>query len=307
MIANVCTKCKPRLVVNPLTAPISNTNANASNVIHHLSSPQQNLPSPITMHIPPPQQQQQTLEPSSLSQKKPSLNMNSMSSPTSSSSQTQRKISSNTSTNILASKLVKNTKSPAHLSTEENISSDNELSLPPPPLPPSQPPPTLLLPAATTNSSLFSGQQFDLLKQQYERVLQENNEITSKFKLLEQIHLDAINEYDKQQNRLYNQIQDMHLKCNTFEHEIDVLNKRLSQTKQSNESGLMQIKTLNQQLNEYKEKIVRQEKEIEKFNRQMENLSKFSENLDVGNSGGGTGAENHCHTQDSSRSWNIEV
>jgi chromosome segregation ATPase len=180
-------------------------------------------------------------------------------------------------------------------------------------LPPSQPPTTTLLAAAATNSSLFSGQhQFDLLKQQYERVLQENNEITSKFKLLEQIHLDAINEYDKQQNRLYNQIQDMHLKCNTFEHEIDVLNKRLSQSKQSNESGLMQIKALNQQLNEYKEKIVRQEKEIEKFNRQMENLSKFSENLDVGNSGGGggggvTGAENHSHTQDSSRSWNIEV
>ena len=235
--------------------------------------------------------------------------MSSMSSPsssssTSSSSQTQRK----TLTNILAPKLIsKNTKSPAHSNTEENISSDTELSLPPPPLPPSQPPTTTLL-AAATNSSLFSGQQhqFDLLKQQYERVLQENNEITSKFKLLEQIHLDAINEYDKQQNRLYNQIQDMHLKCNTFEHEIDVLNKRLSQSKQSNESGLMQIKTLNQQLNEYKEKIVRQEKEIEKFNRQMENLSKFSENLDVGSSGG-AGAENHSHTQDSSRSWNIEV
>ena len=280
--------------------PITNSNSNAINHQQNQASPlqttfiqQQLTPITITsLHHSPQQQQQNEVEKSSSNQSKKLL------------SSQQRKT---TNTTLLGpSKSLTNKIDENRSSTTSDLYNNDSPLTPPPPLPP-QPPPSLLLTTSLSTSS-SSNQQLDLLKQQYEKVLQENNEITSKFKLLEQIHLDAINEYDKQQNRLYNQIDDMHLKCNTFEHEIDVLNKRLSQSKQVNESGLIQIKSLNQQLNEYKEKIVRQEKEIEKFNRQMENLSKFSENLDnvvVGNASG-INAENH-HTQDSSRSWNIEV
>jgi DNA repair exonuclease SbcCD ATPase subunit len=273
------------------------TNSNAINHQQNLASPlqttfiqQQLTPITITsLHHSPQQQQQNEAEKSSSNHSKKLL------------SSQQRKTTNNTILGL--SKTLTNKIDDSRSSTSDLYNNDSPLT-PPPPLPP-QPPPSLLL--TTSLSSSSSNQHLDLLKQQYEKVLQENNEITSKFKLLEQIHLDAINEYDKQQNRLYNQIDDMHLKCNTFEHEIDVLNKRLSQSKQVNESGLSQIKSLNQQLNEYKEKIVRQEKEIEKFNRQMENLSKFSENLDnvVVSNASVINAENH--TQDSSRSWNIEV
>ena len=108
--------------------------------------------------------------------------------------------------------------------------------------------------------------------------------------------MDTINEYDKQQHRIYNQLDDMHLKCSTYEHEIEALTKRLAHSKQSQDTSLSQIKTLSQQLHDYKERIHKQEKEIEKFNKQMENLSRLSENLDEAPS-----------QEVSSKSWNIEV
>lgn len=115
--------------------------------------------------------------------------------------------------------------------------------------------------------------QFDSLKQQHEKLVSENAEISSKFKLLEQIHLDTISEYDKQQAHLFNQIEDMHLKANKTEHEIENLTKRLNQTKLSYDSSLVQINALNSQLSEYKETIQSQEKEISRLNTKIQQLS----------------------------------
>jgi chromosome segregation ATPase len=114
---------------------------------------------------------------------------------------------------------------------------------------------------------------FDSLKQQHDKLASENAEISSKFKLLEQIHLDTISEYDKQQAHLFNQIEDMHLKANKTEHEIDNLTKRLNQTKLSYDSSLVQINALNAQLSEYKETIHSQEKEITRLSAKIQQLS----------------------------------
>ena len=108
-------------------------------------------------------------------------------------------------TSFISSKAAKSNSKIANDSTtssSELLNNENSNNNEPPPLPPLPPPPL------ASNSS----QQFEALKTQYEKLIKENSEISSKFKLLEQIHLDTINEYDKQQSRLYNQIDDMHLK-----------------------------------------------------------------------------------------------
>ncbi len=131
---------------------------------------------------------------------------------------------------------------------------------------------------SSCTSSSTTSSDFEQLKMQYEKLLKENNEISSKFKLLEQIHLDTINEYDKQQSRLYNQIEDMHLKTNKSDHELENLTKRYNQMKSSYESSLSQISSLNEQLSKCENNLKKhKEKELEYLKQEAKMLKKQKE------------------------------
>ena len=122
--------------------------------------------------------------------------------------------------------------------------------------------------------------------------------MSSKFKLLEQIHLDALNEYDKQQHRLYGQLDDLQLKCAAYEHELEATGKRhAAQVKVAHEAHTAQIKSLTQQLQEQKERCARQQTELDKVSRQMEeNLSRLT-----------TNNESSSTSAVGTSSWNMEV
>lgn len=103
---------------------------------------------------------------------------------------------------------------------------------------------------------------YETLKNQHEKLLKENAELSSKFKYLEQIHLDSVAEYDQQQGRLYSQLNDLTEKLNKTEDELDVVNKKLVQSKNANETSLIEIKKLN-------DKIENQQKEVDKLNKKL--------------------------------------
>lgn len=109
---------------------------------------------------------------------------------------------------------------------------------------------------------------FDSLRQHCEKLQKENAESTRKFKLLEQIHLDAVSEFDKQQSSVYHQLDEVTVKLNQSEMAQDKLNKK-------HEGMTEQIGSLNEQIAKYKEKCKLQENEISDLNKKIEgyNLS----------------------------------
>ncbi|CAF0783627.1 unnamed protein product [Brachionus calyciflorus] len=118
-------------------------------------------------------------------------------------------------------------------------------------------------------------QNYEILKNQYDKLVKENSDLSSKFKILEQFHLDSIGEYDRQQTRLYNQIDDMTVKINKSEQELDLVNKKFGNIKLTNEEQLNQIKKLN-------ETILEQEKEIEKLNKKLSKQLSNNSSSDLG-------------------------
>lgn len=149
-------------------------------------------------------------------------------------------------------------------STSSQTASPQPVQQQPPPLPVSQPPQAVIEIKKVPDQF-----EFDTLKQKHDLLQKENSDLLSKFKLLEQIHLEAIAEYDNQQSQMFNQMDEMHSKLNKNESELDSLNKRLNSSKQQNETNLSQIKTLNDQLNKYKETIQLKDKEIESLSKEM--------------------------------------
>jgi hypothetical protein len=130
-------------------------------------------------------------------------------------------------------------------------------------------------------AELTSNQQnlieLESLKQKHDLLFKENSELNSKFKLLEQIHLEAIAEYDNQQSQMFSQIDEMHSKLNKNESELDSLSKRLASSKQQNEASLAQIKSLSDQLLKQKETIQIKDKEIENLNKEILKVSELNE------------------------------
>ena len=233
-ISSNCTKCKPKLVVNPMQS-LNNNLSSPNNQLSQISDDQ----SLIIVN---------NSNGNNSSSKKCTKQVNKgMRSPISPSSSRQ---ANSLMSSIQASKL-------KSLENNNNLAGSEQTS---------------------STSSLSSSISYDSLKQKYDKLTQDNNELQSKFKLLEQIHLNTINEYEKRQNRLYNQIDEMHVKLSNSELDIEQLNKKLTQSNKSNDSSLMQLQNLNDHLNKYKETMQLQEKEIEKLNKKLQQIN-ASENL----------------------------
>lgn len=111
--------------------------------------------------------------------------------------------------------------------------------------------------------------QIDTLKIQYEKLLNDNHEMKLKFKLLEDIHQDTINEYDKQQLILHQQIDNMSFKCNQNEYNYENLLEKLNSIKNTYDSSVMQMQTLNEQLIKCKETISLKDREITRLKQQL--------------------------------------
>lgn len=103
---------------------------------------------------------------------------------------------------------------------------------------------------------------YESLKSQHEKLIKDNSELNSKFKILEQIHLDSVAEFDQQQSQLYSQLNEMTEKLGKSEDELDMVNKKLVQSKNANETSLNEIKKLN-------DKIENQQKEMERLNKKL--------------------------------------
>jgi len=102
-------------------------------------------------------------------------------------------------------------------------------------------------------------------KDEYDKLVKENTQLNSKYKLLEQIHLEAIAEYDNQHELMFNQIDELNLKLNKTDLEQGKLQNLLAQSKQQADLNLNQIKTLNEQLVRCKDTIERKDREIEEL------------------------------------------
>lgn len=149
---------------------------------------------------------------------------------------------------------------------------------------------------------------YEMLKNQCEKLIDENNEITSKFKLLEQIHLDTINEYDKQQNRLISQLDDMHLKNNRTETDLENLTKRFNQIKHSYESSLTQVKQLSDQLNKLRDSLDLKDKELDKLNMRVSQMTSEQQKLAKSSSSQGYGvSSDSSSSSQQEKGWNKEV
>lgn len=97
---------------------------------------------------------------------------------------------------------------------------------------------------------------------QYEKLVNENNEMKLKYKLLEEIHYDTISEYDKRQNLLYNQIDDLGVKCSQRDQTHENLMEKLKEMQGSYEHN---IKTLNEKLGAFESVISAKDSEIGKL------------------------------------------
>jgi len=95
---------------------------------------------------------------------------------------------------------------------------------------------------------------FDNLRLKHDKLLKENAEAVRKFKLLEQIHLDAVNEFDKQQSLMYGQ--------------LDELTQNLRACESANKKLLK-----GDELAKYKETCRQQSAEIENLNKKIEGLN----------------------------------
>ncbi len=230
-ISSNCTKCKPKLVVNPMQSLNNNNSLNSPNNQSSQINDDQSL---IIVN-----------NSNSSSKKCTKQASKGIRSPISPASRQANSLMSS----IQASKLK---------SLENNNLGNSEQT--------------------SSTTSLSSSISYDSLKQKYDKLSQDNTELQSKFKLLEQIHLNTINEYEKRQNRLYNQIDEMHVKLSTSELDVEQLNKKLTQSNKSNDSSLMQLQNLNDHLNKYKETMQLQEREIEKLNKKLQQIN-ASENL----------------------------
>ncbi len=235
-ISSNCTKCKPKLVVNPMQSLNNNNNNN-------LNSPNN--------------------QPSQINDDQPLIIVNNANNNNNSSKKCTKQVSKGMRSPISpssrqANSLMSSIQASKLKSLENNNLGNSEQT--------------------SSTSSLSSSISYDSLKQKYDKLSIDNNELQSKFKLLEQIHLNTINEYEKRQNRLYNQIDEMHVKLSNTEMDVEQLNKKLSQSNKSNDSSLMQLQNLNDHLNKYKETMQLQEKEIEKLNKKLQQIN-ASENL----------------------------
>jgi hypothetical protein len=114
-------------------------------------------------------------------------------------------------------------------------------------------------------SSKSSSSSYETLKQSYDKQSKDLNEMSSKFKLLEQIHLETIKEYDKQHSKFYAQLDDLNSKLNRNERELDDTHKTFNLLKQTNTENVQKIQLLNEQILKYKDTVQQQEKEIEKL------------------------------------------
>ncbi|RNA12964.1 hypothetical protein BpHYR1_052466, partial [Brachionus plicatilis] len=118
--------------------------------------------------------------------------------------------------------------------------------------------------AATTQPSQprSEDQSYEALHSQHEQLIKDNSELHSKFKILEQIHVDSVAEYDQRQSRLYGQLDELAEKLAKAENELELANKRAAQSKSANEASLSQIKKLN-------ETIDHQQKEVDKLSKKL--------------------------------------
>jgi len=96
--------------------------------------------------------------------------------------------------------------------------------------------------------------EFDSLKIKHEKLLKENAEAVRQFKLLEQIHLDAVNEFDKQQSLMYAQMDEVTQSLRACEG----LNKKLMK---------------GEEITKYKETCRLQQTEIENLNKKIDCLN----------------------------------
>ena len=110
-------------------------------------------------------------------------------------------------------------------------------------------------------------QEHEGLKFKYEKVLKEHSEATCKFKLLEQIHLEAVGEFERQQASMYHQLESMSSRLTNSELE---LNARLAAAKQQQEASLEQIAALTDQVNKFKDKCKLQEGQIDCLYKRLE-------------------------------------
>lgn len=237
-LANICTKCKPKLIVNPM---VNNTN-NLSNQTGNttvLSSPQQQQSSPMlaggqasagsSEYF---QQQEQIKEANYLKKQQ----------------QVSQKAGS------FHTQSIKNGK--------KNTTIDNPIDSPESSSSPS--PSTLTSTSSQLNSTLCNNKtDVDTLRQKNDKLSKETTESNRKFKLLEQIHLDAVSEFDKQQNLMYNQLEEMTAKLNQSEFNQEQLK----------DTHTDQLRNLNEQICKYKEKCKQQDQEIESLNKRIEGFN----------------------------------
>lgn len=105
------------------------------------------------------------------------------------------------------------------------------------------------------------------MRQKNEKLQREANESNRKFKLLEQIHLDAVNEFDKQQSLMYSQLEELTIKLNQSEFNQEGLNNKM---KDKQEASVEQIRNLKDEISKYKEKCKHQDQEIEALNKRID-------------------------------------
>lgn len=113
------------------------------------------------------------------------------------------------------------------------------------------------MPSPSTTSD-----QIEHLKHVNDRLTKENLDLSHKFKLLEQIHVDTIAEYDKQHARLYSQLDDLHSRLHTTEHELNSLRQQ-QQQQPTDGSWNKEVKSLDARISDVLGKIREREMTLE--------------------------------------------
>ena len=203
--APLCTKCKPKLIVNPMPSSTSSSQQN-SNFGTPRTTPPLYPPPPPPSQTPPiqtPTQSQLNPDPE---YKQPIL----------------PKKPSNASSLILK---------------QQNCPTFHKLKVNKP------------------NESTMNEEPIETLKLKYAKICEESSEMSSKFKLLEQIHLETMGEFERQ---------------------MESAQLRQRQAEAETKRSLGKIENLGDQLGKCHDKIRAQEKEIEYFAKRLEEIEASS-------------------------------